>query len=189
MFVSFLNSIGLDLLSNRKETEVVVNDLIKSQEQLDLKYKKLFDWTLYEKELKTFMDWRKEKNIKIDTLDIEWHKVFNSWYNTFRRNEYQAFKIRSLSMHPDLLNAFLLQFSSFDYEDVRKYMEEVNWFWNDGEKTPTIEELKDCVINLIPLIGYENENCGVMSGGFTVKLCYKNNKAFCEILFDKNLKK
>jgi hypothetical protein len=112
--------------------------------------------------------------------------LFDEWYSIFRRNQYEAFKIRQLCKHPHLLNAFMNEFGSFDWESIRAYMEETNWVWGGKLTSPTIEDLKDTVITLIPDDDFDYVGNAVSSGGFTVSLYYEDCKAICKITFDKN---
>ena len=113
--------------------------------------------------------------------------LFYEHFNLYHRKQYSAFLIKKL-VHKDhnMLNAFLMEFSSFDWESVRKYMEEVDWKWHDNKtNTPSIERLKYCVINLINF--KFTPNYAVESGGFKLTLCYKEDgEPFCKIEFDKN---
>lgn len=109
--------------------------------------------------------------------------IWNDYYSKYHRDQYEAFKIRNLTKHPHLLNAFLNEFGSFDWVKVRDYMKSANWTWNDHDRTPSVEELKDCVIALIPADDYDNTNNCVMSGGFYVSLYYLDGKPVCKIEF------
>jgi hypothetical protein len=63
-----------------------------------------------------------------------------------------------------------MEFSSFNWEDVQKHMEEVGWKWHSSKETPTIEMLKNTVIELI---SFDFNKIGnVESGGFSVGLYY-----------------
>jgi hypothetical protein len=65
-------------------------------------------------------------------------------------------------------------------------MKSVNWFWSDNKISPTIKELKDCVITLIPENNFDWVGNGVSSGGFKVTLYYnENGEAVCKIEFNK----
>ena len=65
-------------------------------------------------------------------------------------------------------------------------MKSVDWFWSKKFESPTIEELKDCVITLIPDDNFDYVGNGVSSGGFTVSLYYnENGEAVCKIKFNK----
>ena len=78
------------------------------------------------------------------------------------------------------------EFGSFDWESIRLYMEENEWFWKDKSVSPTIEEMKDCVITLIPESNFDYIGNAISSGGFKVTLYYdENGKAICKIEFEK----
>lgn len=74
-------------------------------------------------------------------------------------------------------------FDRFDFETVQRYMESVNWRWQDNEKTPTIKELKSAVLSLIGSIFesetyYEHNPSWCESGGFRVSVFNINNRPF-----------
>jgi hypothetical protein len=112
-------------------------------------------------------------------------ELFHEFYNLYHRNQRQAYLIRKLA-HKDykMLHVFLMEFSSFDWEDIQKHMEEVGWKWYNSKETPTIEMLKNAVIELI---SFDFNKIGnVESGGFSVGLYYtEEGEPFCEIKFDK----
>jgi len=113
-------------------------------------------------------------------------KLFDEWYSIYCKNQYQGYKLRQLSKHPHLLNAFMNEFGSFDWESIILHMEENNWFWSDNSVAPTIEELKDCVITLIPENRFDTIGNAVSSGGFTVSLYYGEDcNSICKIKFNK----
>jgi hypothetical protein len=77
------------------------------------------------------------------------------------------------------------EFGSFDWESVRLYMEETSWFWSDNMEAPTIEEMKDCVITLVPESNFDSIGNAVSSGGFKVTLYYEDCNSICKIEFNK----
>jgi hypothetical protein len=112
--------------------------------------------------------------------------LFDEWYSLYRRNQYEAFKMIKLCKHPHLLNAFMNEFGSFYWESVSSYMEETNWFWSKNLTSPTIEQLKDFVITLIPEGNFDYVGNAMSSGGFTVELYYEECKSICKITFNRN---
>jgi hypothetical protein len=112
-------------------------------------------------------------------------ELFDEWYSIYRRNQHQAHKLRKLSKHPHLLNAFMVEFGNFDWVSVRDYMEEVNWFWGNKLESPRIEDLMNCTIELIPDNNFDFVGNAMSSGGFTVALYYDNCEAVCKITFNK----
>lgn len=113
------------------------------------------------------------------------NKLFDEWYSIYRRNQYKAHKLRKLSKHPHLLNAFMVEFGNFDWISIRDYMNEVNWFWGEKLESPGITDLMSCVIELIPDDGFDYVGNAMSSGGFTVELYYDNCESICKITFDK----
>ena len=178
MKLNILRSIGLARLSTLNEVEKrnreylkLISDLTKAVAE-------------YENIPEPTVDF---KNYKPEEHGNSFNdKLFDEWYSLYRRNQYEAFKIRKLCKHPHLLNVFMNEFGSFDWESVRSYMEEVNWFWGKKLMTPTIEDLKDCVITLIPDNDFDYVGNAMSSGGFTVTLYYENCESICKITFDKN---
>jgi len=82
-------------------------------------------------------------------------------------------------------------FEQFDFERVEKYMKSVNWTWNDRSSTPTIKELKSCVLNLVSEIVDKNKiihnPSTISTGGFSVSLYFINNiPSKIKIEFSKN---
>ncbi len=149
-----------------------------------LAQKNIDSWAQDKPEM-TYQEYRKSIGSN-DSISTHLGKQnWNDYYNKYHRDQHIAFKIRSLTKHPHLLVAFLNEFSSFDWVDVMNYMKSVNWMWSDNECTPTIKELKDCVITLIPEDDYDNINNCIMSGGFEVFLYYLNGKSVCNIKFNK----
>lgn len=59
--------------------------------------------------------------------------------------------------------------AEFDWPKVRKVMEGLDWKWADNDRTPTIEEMKECVRGLYSSISNRvenNEYCFCATGGF-----------------------
>ena len=185
-----LNFFGLTTLKNQTNELQKLTDLNTSlKSELDnskLEYDKLFDFKLKEKDIIDFETFCSNNNI--DQLKIsgskKWSEIFYLYYAKYRRNEYQAYKIRTLCQEPDLLNAFLLEFSSFNWQEVEQYMKSVNWHWKDNDRTPTIDELKDCVITLLTTDYISDGACS--SGGFYLYLYYKEKLPICKIFFKKD---
>jgi hypothetical protein len=179
MKTKFLSLFGLTTLSNYREIE----DRAKEYHKL------ISDLTLaiaeYEDKPKPsieYSDYKKTKQSK-SGFDSE---LWNEWYSIYCRNQYAAYKIRQLTKHPHLFIAFMNEFGSFDWESTYSYMKSVDWFWSKKFESPTIEELKDCVITLIPDDNFDYVGNGVSSGGFTVSLYYnENGEAVCKIKFNK----
>lgn len=113
-------------------------------------------------------------------------KLFSEFYDAYHRNQRQAYLIRKLA-HKDykMLHVFLMEFSSFDWNSVEKYMKEVGWTWRDSKETPTVEMLKNAVIELINF-NFSEGSC-IASGGFYLSLFYKSDgEPCCKIEFKKN---
>ena len=73
----------------------------------------------------SFEVFKKENGIEnIKTGD--WNRVFNEYYDLHCRKQYQAYRLRKLSLDPHILNVFMNKFASFDWESVRSYMEKLN---------------------------------------------------------------
>jgi hypothetical protein len=157
--------------NRNKEYQKLISDLTTAISQYEEKPEPSVEFSDYKPEEKRTGFFNKE--------------LFDEWYSIYCRNQYQAFQLRQLSKHPHLLNAFMMEFSSFDWESVRSYMEETNWYWGNKLVSPTINELKDCVITLIHSGDFDKVGSGWSSGGFTVELYYENCEAICKIKFDK----
>ena len=181
-----LSWFGLTTLARLNAVETRNNEYLKLMSDLT---KALAAYEKYENKPEPeveFINYRNpEKQTKTSGFDNE---LFAEWYDIYCRNQYQAYKIRKLTRHPHLLVAFLNEFSSFDWESVRKYMEEVNWGYGELQVVPTVERLKDCVITLLPddesHYLYSGE---IASGGFYVDVYYEEDtcKAVCTIKFKK----
>lgn len=118
-------------------------------------------------------------------LGKEWSKLHDEYYDKYCRCQYQAFMLRSLSLEPYMLNAFMMKFSQVDWQKIAEVMKDSNWCWNDKDRTPTIDEIKDRVITLLPLRDYDSVDNGRSSGGFDVTLYYNENKEpVFDIIFD-----
>lgn len=173
-----LNALGLTTLSNYREIEDRAKDYHKLISNLTLAISEYDSLPTPEVE---FKDYKSDEHGNFFNK-----KLFNEWYSIYRRNQYQAYKLRQLTKHPHLLNAFMNEFGSFDWESIRSYMEENEWFWKDKSVSPTIEEMKDCVITLIPESNFDYIGNALSSGGFKVTLYYdENGKAICKIEFEK----
>ena len=61
---------------------------------------------------------------------------------------------------------------SFDFEKVRKYMEDNDWRWGIINLIPTVEELKSTSLELLMNIKDEEVGYCMSTGGFTVVKCY-----------------
>ena len=174
--LNFFNLISLTEYNLKVDTEKKLNDSLAALTQAQINM-----WA-QEKPKMTYDEYL--KSIGTDYFTAAKTKdVWNNYYNKYHRDQYQAFKIRNLTKHPHLLHAFLNEFGSFDWVKVRDYMKSVNWTWSDHDLTPTIEELKDCVIGLIPCDNYDNTENDLMSGGFYVSLYYLEGKPVCKIEF------
>jgi hypothetical protein len=184
MKMKFLSWFNLTTLSNYSEIEERAKDYKKLISTLSLAVSEL---TLalehYESKPKPEVEFKDFKN---DVYGERYSaEKFDEWYSIYQRNQYAAYKIRLLSNHPHLLIAFLNEFSSFDWEKVRSHMHKTKWFWGRKKESPTIDELKDCVITLIPENDFDNQLNAISSGGFTVSLYYDENKnAVCKINFE-----
>lgn len=174
-----LNALGLTTLSNYREIEDRAKDYQKLISNLTL--------AIAEYETKPTPE-IEFKDYKSDEHGNRFNKkLFDEWYSMYCRNQYGAYKLRQLTKHPHLLYAFMNEFGSFDWESIRSYMEENDWFWKDNSASPTIEEMKDCVITLIPESNFDCIGNAVSSGGFIVKLYYdESGKSICNINFNKN---
>jgi hypothetical protein len=130
-----------------------------------------------------FKEYEKTKSGKIG---LSWDsELFHEFYNIYHRNQRQAYLIRKLA-HKDykMLHVFLMEFSSFDWNSTKKYMEEIGWTWNNSKESPTVEMLKNAVIELINF-NFSEGSC-ILSGGFYLSLFYKSDgEPFCKIEFKK----
>jgi hypothetical protein len=179
MKIKILNWFGLTTLSNYREIEDRATDYHKLISDLTLA---IAEYDNQPKPEVEYIDYKIDKKSKVG-FDRE---LFNKWYSIYCRNQHQAYKIRLLTKHPHLLNAFMVEFGSVDWESVSSYMKSVNWFWSDNKTSPTIKELKDCVITLIPENNFDWVGNGISSGGFKVSLYYnENGEAVCKIEFNK----
>ena len=173
----FLNWFGLTTLTTYREIEDRAKDY----------HKLIVDLTAaiaeYETKPKADVEYRDYKPNEHGSSFNK--KLFDEWYSIYCRHQYEAYKLRQLSKHPHLLNAFMNEFGSFDWESVRLYMEETSWFWSDNTEAPTIEEMKDCVITLIPENNFDTIGNAVSSGGFKVTLYYEDCNSICKIEFNK----
>lgn len=180
MKTKILNWFGLTTLTTYREMEDRATDYHKLISSLTSAIAEYEDKPKPQVE---FLEFKKDEQSK---YKFDKH-LFDEWYSIYCRNQYQAYKIRQLTKHPHLLNAFMVEFGSFDWDSVSKYMEETNWFWNDKGRTPTLDELKDCVITLIPDGSFDYVGNALSSGGFKVTLYYDGEcKPVCKIEFDKN---
>lgn len=192
---NILNKIGLTTLKSQAET---VNYLLDIEKRLDsenkekdetihelkLNYNKLFNWDLFVPEL-SFKEYQILVGKEKLPLGKEWSELHNEYYDKYCRSQYQAFILRSLSLEPYMLTAFILKFSHVNWQKIADIMKESNWCWSSKDRTPTIDELKDCVITLIPLNSYNSVGNSISSGGFEVSLYYNENKEpICNITFD-----
>jgi hypothetical protein len=177
-----LNFFGLSL---KKDFDLV----LKKNEELN---KSIMEKDVFLNSLESFdnfvpeIDFETYKELKGEKKRFSFNsELFHEFYNLYHRNQRQAYLIRKLA-HKDykMLHVFLMEFSSFDWEDVQKHMEEVGWKWHNSKETPTIEMLKNAVIELI---SFDFNKIGdVQSGGFSVGLYYtEEGEPFCKIKFDK----
>jgi hypothetical protein len=181
MKLNILRAFGLAKISTLNEVEKrnreylkLISDLTKAVAE----YEKMPEPTV------EFKNYKPELNVD----GVFNQDLFDEWYSLYRRNQYEAFKMIKLCKHPHLLNAFMNEFGSFDWESVRSYMEETNWFWSKNLTSPTIEQLKDCVITLIPEDNFDWVGNAISSAGFTVELYYNECEPVCKISFDKRNK-
>ncbi len=177
-----LNILGLSL---KKDFDLIVKkneELNKSIVEKDKILNNIESFDNFVPEIK-YETYRKLKGEKKQFLFNS--ELFYEYYNLYHRNQRQAFLIRKLA-HKDykMLHVFLMEFSSFDWEDVQKHMKEVGWTWHDSKTTPTIEMLKNTVIELI---SFDFNKIGnAETGGFSVGLYYtEEGEPFCEIKFNK----
>jgi hypothetical protein len=174
----FLNWFGLTTLTTYREMEDRAKDYHKLISDLTAAIAE------YESKPKSTVEYKDYKPYEHGSSFNK--KLFDEWYSIYCKNQYQAYKLRQLSKHPHLLNAFMNEFGSFDWESIHLHMEENNWFWHDNSVSPTIEEMKDCVITLIPENRFDTIGNAVSSGGFTVSLYYDENcNSICKIEFKK----
>lgn len=76
--------------------------------------------------------------------------------------------------------------NKFDYAEVAKVMECLNWSWYNTRGVPTKEQMIECIYDLTNSIlqRYNNEDTKYCtSGGFYVKLIKNDNKFYIEIMF------
>lgn len=178
MKIKILNWFGLTTLTTYREIEDRAKDYHKLISNLT---SALAEYENKPTPSLEFTEFKKDK-----PSDEKFKVLFDEWYSIYCRNQYQAYKIRQLTKHPHLLNAFMLEFSSFDWNSVSEYMEKTNWFWNDNDRIPTLAELKDCVITLIPDGSFDHVGNALSSGGFKVALYYDNDcNPVCKIEFKK----
>jgi len=170
-------------LTTLKKYDEKVDELVLAIARQNIAETKLNNVFAENKPTVEFATYRKElgrKEFDREFWDVDWY----AYYDKYHRDEYEAYKIRNLSKHPHLLNAFLCEFGSYDWNRVEAYMKKVDWKWSDKSHTPTVEELKDAVITLIPFDGYESNKNMVQSGGFSLSLFYKEDGSpYCKIDF------
>lgn len=177
-----LNFFGLSL---KKDLELILKENLELKNSILEKDKILNSLESFDDFVPeiSFKEYEKTKNRK---SDLAWDsELFHEFYNIYHKNQRQAYLIRKLA-HKDykMLHVFLMEFSSFDWNDVKEYMEKVNWTWGDFKKVPTIEMLKNAVIELINF-KFSEDSC-ISSGGFYVSLFYKEDgEPFCKIEFKK----
>ena len=179
MKIKVLNWLGLTTLLNyleiedrAKEYHKLISDLTLAISEYEDKPKPTIEYS----------DYKKDKHSEIG-FDVQ---LWDEWYSKHCRNQYVAYKMRQLTKNPHLFMAFMNEFGSFDWESPYSYMKSVDWFWSRKSESPTIEELKDCVITLIPDGDFNHVDNGLSSGGFTVSLYYnENSEAVCKIKFNK----
>lgn len=97
-----------------------------------------------------------------------------SWYatevfklnNSYGNESYLVPKSRIEEKDSTILDELI---ENFEWEKVRRIMEELDWTWWGNENSPTIEEMKECVRNLYSSIENrieKNEYCFCATGGF-----------------------
>lgn len=114
--------------------------------------------------------------------DEIWGDYWNEQYEPY----YIAWYLRTISQYPKVLQSLLHAISNYDWDDIIKYMNDVDWFWNDRKRSPNKEELVDCVVSLLhscvdseTFSNFDGKNCGgVESGGFKVSI--KNEEVIIE---------
>lgn len=116
------------------------------------------------------------------------HEHWNAYWHDQYAAHHIAVAIRKLSMHPELLKAFLEEFASFDWKGTAQFMKDTNWTYGGEKDSPTIERLQYAVISLAEsgMNNYENEKNAIQSGGFTLAISYIQNKPHCKISFQKS---
>lgn len=109
----------------------------------------------------------------LSASEIEKYKN-KSWYSTevFKLNNsygYESYlvpKSRIEEKDSEMLDELI---ENFEWDKVRRIMEELDWTWWGNENSPTIEEMKECVRNLYSSIENrieKNEYCFCATGGF-----------------------
>lgn len=170
MLQKILKFFGLTTLKNLKIEQDKNQLLIEENQQLKQQYNNLFDFDCFKPKI-TYAQYCNELNTNPQLNK----KLWNDYWDLYYKDNETAFKLRKLSLEPKLLSEFLYKFSNFHWSQVYVIMKNMNWKWRDSENTPTISELKDCVISLIDTSDY-TLNGYVESGGFKVKVCYDENQ-------------
>jgi len=106
-----------------------------------------------------------------------WHNYWETYLEPLYEIEY--WKLIDKVNIRDLLEDII---ERFDFETVENHMKSVNWTWQDRKTTPTIKNLKSCVLSLIGGICEKSTftyNPSTSStGGFYVSLFLINNKPY-----------
>lgn len=124
------------------------------------------------------------------------YTVFQQYWITYCEPDYNAWYLRKLSLHPELIKPFLLEFTIYDWKDTADFMKEVNWHWSSNKCSPSISDLQSNVLSLLHsclddrwsgqrVVGFTDDR-EVSSGGFTVSIRYDNGYKV-KIDFDKSL--
>jgi hypothetical protein len=139
-------------------------------------------------EIKRWFDKPKIEPTRKRYKDEIWGDYWDEQYEPY----YIAWYIRTISQHPKILQSLLHAISNYDWDDIVKFMNDVDWRWNDRKRSPNKEEMVDCVISLLHscvhrdsgLSNFDGKNHGgVESGGFKVSI--KNEEVIID--FDKKL--
>ena len=179
MKTKILNWFGLTTLSTYREIEDratdyhrLISDLTSAIAEYESKPKPDIEFSEYKKD--------KQSELRFDK------HLFDEWYSIYCRNQYAAYKMRQLTKHPHLFMAFMNTFSSFKWESNVRQMKKENWTYQDRVEIPTVSELKDMVITLIPDNDFDYIGNAWSSGGFKVSLYYDEyNNPVCKIEFNK----
>ena len=106
-----------------------------------------------------------------------WHTYWEKHMEPLYEIEY--WKLINKVNIKDLVDDIL---ERFDFENVENYMKAVNWTWQNRKTTPSIKNLKSCVLSLIGGMFEDDEfkyNPSTSStGGFSVSIFLVNNKPY-----------
>ena len=120
-----------------------------------------------------------EEYLKLNHIDRFRTSSFSDYCKRYVSHKYQEEYYRIISKNRTLKFLVDKSFENVEFfATIEKYMKYVNWTWGDNKQVPTIEELKETILELlIHSVGDDGclmDECGCSTGGFEVKL-KKNN--------------